>query len=78
MRSRSDSQERILETSLGQNGGFFKARGQDPWAEKAALRYEEQLIIHLRVREGKEKRFSEEFYMLKRTYKTMEALPLSN
>ena len=33
----SDSQERILETSLVQNGGFIKARGQDPWAETAAL-----------------------------------------
>jgi len=34
--SRANGQERILETSLVQNGGFIKARGQDPWAEGAA------------------------------------------
>ena len=33
----ADSQERILETSLVQKGGFIKARGQDLWAERAAL-----------------------------------------
>ena len=32
----SDSQERILETSLVQNGGFIKAWGEDLWAEGAA------------------------------------------
>ena len=31
-----DDQERILETSLVQNGGFINVRGQDPWAGKAA------------------------------------------
>ena len=34
---KTDSQERILETSLVQKGGFITARGQDPWAEGAAL-----------------------------------------
>ena len=29
-------QERILETSWVQRGGFIKARGQDLWAERAA------------------------------------------
>ena len=32
-----DSQERILEMSLVQKGGFIKAQGQDPWAGIAAL-----------------------------------------
>ena len=36
MRSTADEQERILETSVVQNGGFIKAWGQDPWAGKAA------------------------------------------
>ena len=36
MRSGADNQERILETSLVQNGGFTKAWGQYPWAEKTA------------------------------------------
>ena len=39
MRSGADDQERILETSLVQNGGFIKAQGQNPWAGRdAALR----------------------------------------
>lgn len=33
----ADSQERILEMSSVQKGGFIKAWGQDPWAERAAL-----------------------------------------
>ena len=32
----ANSQERILETSLVQKGGFIKALGQDPWTERAA------------------------------------------
>jgi len=32
-----EGQERILETSLVQKGGFIKARRQDPWAERAVL-----------------------------------------
>ena len=35
--SQADGQERILGTSLVQKGGFIKAQGQDPWAERAAL-----------------------------------------
>ena len=35
--SRADGQERILETSLVQNGGFIKPQGQDSWTEEAAL-----------------------------------------
>ena len=35
-RSRADDQERILETSLVQNGSFIKAQGQDRWAGRAA------------------------------------------
>ena len=33
----ADGQEGILETSLVQKGGFIKAQGQDPWAERVAL-----------------------------------------
>ena len=36
MRSGADDQERILEMSLVQNGGFIRARGQDLWAGRAA------------------------------------------
>ena len=36
MRSGADDQERVLETSLVQKGGFMKARSQDPWAGRAA------------------------------------------
>ena len=41
MRSRANDQERILEMSLVQNGGFIKARwggggGQDPWTGRVA------------------------------------------
>ena len=36
MRYGADDQERILETSLVQNGSFIKARGQDLWAGRAA------------------------------------------
>ena len=39
MKSRADDQERILEMSLVQNGGFIKALGQDLWAGKAAADY---------------------------------------
>ena len=34
---RVNSQERILEKSLRQKGGFIKAQGQDFWVERAAL-----------------------------------------
>ena len=33
----ADGQERILETTLVQKGGFIRAPRQDPWAERAAL-----------------------------------------
>ena len=36
MRSGADDQERILETSLVQNGGFIKVQGQAPGAGRAA------------------------------------------
>ena len=35
VRFRANGQERILETFSVQKGGFIKARGQDPWAERA-------------------------------------------
>lgn len=38
MRFRANSPERILETSLVQQGGFIKLQGQALWAEGAALR----------------------------------------
>ena len=38
MRPRANDQERILEMSLVQNGGFVKARGQDLRTERAAAR----------------------------------------
>ena len=37
VRSGADDQERILEASLVQNGGFIKAQGQDPWAGRELL-----------------------------------------
>ena len=56
VRSGADDQERILEMSLVQNGGFIKAQGQDPWAGRSgALAYEEWLIIYLGVGGGKER-----------------------
>ena len=52
-RSGADDQERILEMSLGQNGGFIKAGGQDAWAGvAAALAREGWLIIYLGVGRG--------------------------
>ena len=33
----ADGQERILEISLVQKGGFIKAQAKNPWAETAAL-----------------------------------------
>ena len=33
--SRAHGQERILEVSSGQKGGFIKAQGQDMWAGRA-------------------------------------------
>ena len=33
----ANGQERILEMSLVQKGDFIKARGQDPWTERAAM-----------------------------------------
>ena len=36
VRSGANDQQRILETSLLQNGGFIKAWGQDLWAGRAA------------------------------------------
>ena len=36
VRSRANDQERILETSLVQNGGFIKVWGPDPWAGRVA------------------------------------------
>lgn len=35
--SRADGQERILETSLMQRGGFIEAQRQAPWAGRAAV-----------------------------------------
>jgi len=34
---KANGQERILELSLAQKGGFIKERRQDPLAERAAL-----------------------------------------
>ena len=36
VRSGTNDQERILETTLVQNGSFIRAGGQDLWAEGAA------------------------------------------
>ena len=33
----ANSQERFFEIPLVQKGGFIKAQGQDPWAERAAV-----------------------------------------
>lgn len=53
MRSRANDQERILETSLVQNGSFIKAQGQDPCAGRvAAPGLWGWLIIYLTVGKG--------------------------
>lgn len=71
MRSRAEAQERILERSLVQNGGFLKALGQDLWAGV--------VMIHLVVGGGKGKGgFQKNFWMLKRTNRILETLPLSS
>lgn len=77
--SRAYNQERILETSSMQNGGFIKAQGQDPRAERAAAwACEGWLIVYLEVWEGKGKeRFQKAFHVLKKTPRIPEALPLS-
>lgn len=76
LRSRANARERILETSLGQNAGFLKALGQDPWAERAAVMgLWGQLITYLGVGRGKEKGgLQKNFPTLKRI---LETLPLS-
>ena len=72
----SNSQERILEMSSVQKGGFVDARGlggQDPWAERACPDCEEQMIIYGGVGGGKDKgSFQKNFHMLK-TYRLLEA-----
>ena len=50
----ADGQERILETSLVQKGGFIKAQGQDPMGRKY-WDCAEQLIIYLGAGGGKDK-----------------------
>ena len=56
VRSGSNDQERILEMSLVQNGGFIKAWGQDRWQEELLpLACEEWLMIYQGVGGGKEK-----------------------
>ena len=73
MESGADDQEGILETSLVQNSGLFKAQGQDPWAERAAaLGCEGCLIIYYGVGGGKEKgRFQKDFHMLEKTHRIL-------
>ena len=53
MRTGADDQERILETSLVQTGGFIKAQRQDPWQEELLPRAcDRWLIIYLGVGRG--------------------------
>ena len=79
MRSRADNQERI-ETSLVQNGGFIKARRQDPWQVELLPWACAGLTDYILGSGGvKEKgRFQKDFHMLRRTYKILEALPWSS
>ena len=53
MRSRTNDQERILETTLVQNGSFIKAWGQDLWAGRAPAL---GLIIYLGAGGGREEK----------------------
>ena len=80
MESGADDQERILEASLVQNWWFIKARGQDPWAERAAAPgCEKWLIIYHGVGGGEEKgRLRKHFHMSKKTRRTLEAPPSSS
>ena len=43
----------FLKTSLVQKGDFIKARGQNPWAERASRNHKETLVIYLGVGEGR-------------------------
>lgn len=80
VRSGADHQERILETSLVQNGDSIKAPDRTHGHEMLPpRRCEEWLIIYLGVGVGKEKGdFQKDFPMVKRTQKVLEALPLSS
>ena len=82
MRSRADNQERILETSLVQNGSFIKTQDKTLGQESCCPRLVRDyipVIIYLGVRVGKEKGdFQNNFCMLKSTYKRLEALLLSS
>ena len=42
----------FLKTSLVQKGDFTKARGQDPWAGRAAWGRDGQLVIYPQVGRG--------------------------
>ena len=47
-----DSQERILEMSLVQKGGFIKAQGQDPGQKELHWGHKEWLTIYFQVGRG--------------------------
>ena len=77
MGSRANGQERILERSSVQNGGFIKAEGQDPWAERAAANpcclllpqdYEGQLMIYFGMGGSKDKGSSKRIFICQRRF----------
>ena len=78
--SGADNQERILETSLVQNGGLLK-HGDRTLGQKELLPRgcEGWLITYHEVGGGKEKgRLRKYFHVLNKTHKIPEALPLSS
>ena len=61
----AEGQGIILEMSLMQNGGFIKAWGQDPGAERAAAAwdYEEKLTIYFELGESKDQGSSKRIFI---------------
>ena len=49
---KADDQERILEMSLVQKGGFIKAQGQDPGQKELHWGHKEWLTIYFQVGRG--------------------------
>ena len=79
MKSGADDQDRILETSLVQNGSLLKHGDRTRGQKELLLRgCEGWLIIYHGIGEGKEKGVFKRTVMLKKTHRILEALPLSS
>lgn len=49
---KADGQERILETSSLQKGGFMKAQGQGPWQKELQWAHDEWLLLYFEAGRG--------------------------